>query len=104
MTSTHEFLYAHNVGMPAMSIVQKPIVNSTLADKDEIIRTTIFCIKCLAELEQLKKGLNVLGVIDAMAKNPDVFVYLSIYFINQQEKINCRFVFQQFLIYQHVII
>ena len=96
-------LLISNTDMVCEAGYSKPIVNSTLADKDEIIRT-VFCIKCLAEFEQLKKGLNVLGVIDAMAKNPDVFVYLSIYFINQQEKINCRFVFQQFLIYQHVII
>ena len=69
-------LLISNTDMVCEAGYSKPIVNSILADKDEIIRTiflhqTIY--RCLAELEQLKKGLNVLGVVDAMAKNPDVF-------------------------------
>ena len=29
---------------------------------------------CLAELDQLKRGLNVLGVIDEMSESPDILL------------------------------
>ena len=54
----------------------KPLMNTTLADKDEIIRSVFLhqtIYRCLAELDQLKKGLNVLGMTDEMTKHPDVF-------------------------------
>lgn len=56
---------------------QKPTATSTLANKHEIV-TTIFLhqtvYSCLAELDQLKSGLNVLGVVDEISKFPEMLV------------------------------
>ena len=55
----------------------KPLANATLRDRDELLRTvflhqTIF--RSIAELEQLRGGLNVLGVCDEMARSPDTLL------------------------------
>ena len=55
----------------------KPLANATLRDRDELLRTvflhqTIF--RSIAELEQLREGLNVLGVCDEMARSPDTLL------------------------------
>ena len=55
----------------------KPIMNTTLANKDEIIQAVLLhkaIYRFLVELDQLKKGLNVLGICDEMAQHPD-FLY-----------------------------
>lgn len=56
---------------------RKPTTTATLEDKKVIIKTiflhqTIY--SCLAELDQLKAGLNVLGVADELSKTPDLLV------------------------------
>ena len=56
---------------------QKPVATSTLANKEEIV-TAIFLhqtvFSCLAELNQLKRGLNVLGVINELTESPDILL------------------------------
>ena len=56
---------------------RKPIATSTLANKQEIV-TTVFLHQTmysyLAELNQLKNGLNVLGVVDEMSKSPGLLL------------------------------
>ena len=50
---------------------------TTLEEKGEIIRTVFLhqtIYKCLAELHQLKTGLNVLGVTDKITKSPDLLI------------------------------
>ena len=52
---------------------RKPIATSTLANKEEIVMTIFLhqtVYSCLAELDQLRNGLNVLGVVDEMSKSP----------------------------------
>ena len=54
----------------------KPLMNATLGDKDELIRSVFLhqtIYRCLAELDQLKEGLNVVGMTDEMTKHPDAF-------------------------------
>ena len=55
----------------------KNLLRISISDKEEIIRalflhTTIY--RSMAELDQLKAGLNVLGVYNEMEKNPDHFL------------------------------
>jgi len=55
----------------------KPIANATVSDKNEIRRAvflhqTIF--HSMAEWEQLRRGLNVLGLCDEMKKNPEALL------------------------------
>lgn len=55
----------------------RPTTMATLLDRDEIVHTifihqTIY--SCLAELDQVKAGLNVLGVADKLSKNPDLLM------------------------------
>ena len=54
----------------------KDLRNITIVDKEHIIRalflhSTIY--RSMAELDQLKTGLNVLGVCNEMKRNPDHF-------------------------------
>ena len=56
---------------------RKPIATSTLANKEEIIMAVFLhqtIYSCLAELNQLKSGLNILGVIDEMSKSPGLLL------------------------------
>ena len=55
----------------------KPIATSTLDNKEEIVMTIFLhqtVYSCLAELDQLKRGLNVLGVIDELSESPDILL------------------------------
>ena len=55
----------------------KPVATSTLANKQEIMRAIFLhqiVYSCLAELDQLKRGLNVLGVTDEMSESPDILL------------------------------
>ena len=55
---------------------RKPTATSTLANKQEIVRTVFLdqtLYSCLAELNQLRSGVNVFGVIDEMSKFPEFF-------------------------------
>ena len=59
-----------------------------LNDKDQVIRAlflnaTIY--RSMAELDQLKAGLNVLGVCKEMTKNPDAFLY---FFTKRDQKLS----------------
>ena len=56
---------------------QKPLAISTLANKNEIIRAIFLqqtVYSCLAELDQMKSGLNILGVIDEISESPDMLL------------------------------
>ena len=56
---------------------RKPITTSTLAQKEEIVMAIFLhqtVYSCLAELNQLKSGLNVLGVVDEMSKSPGLLL------------------------------
>ena len=60
-----------------MQGIQEIYLRISISDKEEIIRspflhTTIY--RSMAELDQLKAGLNVLGVCNKMEKNPDHFL------------------------------
>lgn len=71
-----EQLASHS-GVICESGYRKPIPTSTLANKQEIV-TAIFLhqtvYSCLAELNQLKSGLNVLRVVDEMSKSPGLLL------------------------------
>ena len=69
-------LLTSNCDVVCESGYAKPLTNITLHDKNEIIRAVFFhqaLYRGLAELDQLRKGLNVLGISDEMAQNPDIF-------------------------------
>ena len=75
-TTLWELLASHS-NILIDSGYQKPTTMATLGDKKEIINTiflhqTIY--SCLAELDQLKAGLNVLGVIDEMTKTQNLLI------------------------------
>ena len=57
---------------------RRPTGTATLQqDRNEIIRTVYLhqiIYSCLAELDQLKAGLNVLGIVDEITKSPDLLV------------------------------
>ena len=95
----------HHVGvLKAMCILRRLVVENsqlildagyirnlhsiTLNDKEQVIRAlflnaTIY--RSMAELDQLKAGLNVLGVYDEMTKNPDAFLY---FFTKKDQKLS----------------
>ena len=53
----------------------KPLISIKLSDRKEISRAIALHythLQCLAEVEQLKKGLASLGLLDIMQKNPDI--------------------------------
>ena len=55
----------------------KPVANTSLSDKEEISRTvflhqTIF--QPMAEWGQLRRGLNILGVCEEMARRPETLL------------------------------
>ena len=75
--TTFRELLASNSDILFDSGYRRPTTTATLEDKREIMNTiflhqTIY--SCLAELDQLKEGLNVLGIIDEMMKNPDLLI------------------------------
>jgi len=62
--------------------------NITMVDKEQIIRalflhSTIY--RSMAELDQLKAGLNELGIYDMMKSNPSVFFA---YFTRKEQKLS----------------
>ena len=70
-------LLEDNISIVCDSGYTKPLANAILADKEEITRAvflhqTIF--RSMAEWGQLRRGLNVLGVCDEMARNPDTLL------------------------------
>ena len=61
----------------AILLDAKNLQDVTVDDKDELIRTlflhyTIYRSK--AELDQIKLGLNILGVADEMKRNSKIFI------------------------------
>ena len=70
-------LLEDNTSIVCESGYTKPLANALLSDKQEISRTvflhqTIF--RSMAEWGQLRRGLNVMGVCEEMAKNPDTLL------------------------------
>lgn len=66
-----------NNGIVCESGYTKPLANASLSDKEEISRTvflhqTIF--RSMAEWGQLRRGVNVLGVCEEMAKSPETLL------------------------------
>ena len=53
----------------------KPLASVKLSDKTEISRAVglqYTLLQCLAEVDQLKKGLSSLGLLDILQSNPDI--------------------------------
>ena len=53
----------------------KPVMMLKLADKGNIIRVVSLhytVLRCMAELDQLKKGLSSLGVLKIITQNPSI--------------------------------
>ena len=70
-------LVTSNYDLISDSGYHKPVATSTLANKQEIVRAIFLhqtVYSCLAELDQLKRGVNVLGVIDEMSESPDILL------------------------------
>ena len=70
-------LLAANSNIICDSGYTKPLAHATLTDREAIIRTvflhqTIF--RSMAEWGQLKRGLNVLGVGEEMARSPNTLL------------------------------
>ena len=70
-------LLAANNDIICESGYTKPLASASLSDKEEISRTiflhqTIF--RSMAEWGQLRRGLNVLGVCEEMARSPDTLL------------------------------
>ena len=58
------------------SELSKPLVSVKLSDKTEISRAVSLqytLLQCLAEVDQLKKGLSSLGLLVILQSNPDIF-------------------------------
>ena len=67
-------MLAANSNIVCDSGYTKPLAQASLTNKEEISRTvflhqTIF--QSMAEWEQLRRGLNVLGVCQEMARSPE---------------------------------
>ena len=76
LTTFHDLLTSH-YNILCDCGYRRPATRTTLEDKNEIIRTVFLhqsIYSCLAELDQLKAGLNMLGVIDEITKSPDLLV------------------------------
>ncbi|XP_019859560.1 PREDICTED: uncharacterized protein LOC109587781 [Amphimedon queenslandica] len=61
----------------------KPICNVTIADKEEITRVVALhhtLLQCLAELDQLKKGLRSLGVLSIIEENKNIMKPFFMYY------------------------
>lgn len=76
LTTFRELLASHT-NIIFDSGYRRPTTTATLLDKQETINTifihqTIY--SCLAKLDQLNAGLNVLGVVDELSKSPNLLI------------------------------
>ena len=65
----------------------KPLASVKLSDKTEISRAVSLqytLLQCLAEVDQLKKGLSSLGLLDILQSNPDILAPFFSRVLNDQ--------------------